>query len=269
MCKAKRTFKHEIQTECAPVLIFCKITCELQYIYSTSVNQTRKNKNNNNNNNNNNKLKVRFQMFYIRRCVFPWFLSPIGCFVWPFRVLGVEVEVKLQVQQSENKMCHPSGSNPWDMYTWAFLRKKDIRSWWVQHYISTQNKWFVFVPILSQTGVSSANGMNISILVNMTPVAQCWFFRWRQNTSITPWVYSVSVVPFLGSETQAFKALLYAIRSCLASKWECILYDWNPGWGVRSKICQASQESTPWLGEIWIQGISGSSSKSRGSKTMV
>ncbi len=50
-----------MQTECAPVHIFCKIKCELQYVYS----QTHKNKNN--------KLKVRFQMFYIRRCVFPFF----------------------------------------------------------------------------------------------------------------------------------------------------------------------------------------------------
>ena len=137
--------------------------------------------------NNNNKLKVRFQMFYIRRCVFPLFFSPIGCFVWPFRVLGVEVEVKLQVQQSENDMCHPSGSNPWDMHNWAFLRKKvhPIMMGTVIYFHTKQMVCFCSYP-LSDWSWNSANGMKISILVNMTPVAQCWFFRWRQDTPIHP-----------------------------------------------------------------------------------
>lgn len=63
-----------------------------------------------------------------------------------------------------------------------------------------------------------------------TYVARCVFFAVRKTPQSPRAFIPFSFVRFVGSETQAFNALLYAIRSCLGSPMGASLYHWNPGW---------------------------------------
>ena len=104
------------------------------------------------------------------------------------------------------------------MYPSAFLRKKDIRAWWVYSFFffHPKQRWIVFVPYpLSDWSFISQWHENPPPWWTWHLCCPVCFFAVRKTPQSLRAFIPFSFVRFVGSETQAFNALLYAIRSCL------------------------------------------------------